>query len=186
MTIPYRNGILHGRDLGYANKIVAAKCWATLFAVGDWARALQEGRKYPRPPAPEPTWTALLQKLEATQQLNERLEQWKPRELSVGIDVPATGEPEDYDNNTPEQTFAEFMMYWEQSNYGQMAVLIVDYFHRPINTSAREIRQDFAHIKPRTFALLSINDTAPAITTMTAVVTYREKDQEKTTEITRL
>lgn len=27
-SIPYRNGILHGKELAFDNKIVAAKCWA--------------------------------------------------------------------------------------------------------------------------------------------------------------
>ncbi|MDD5158232.1 hypothetical protein [Sulfurimonas sp.] len=38
ITIPYRNGILHGRDLNYGNKIVASKCWSVLFALLEWAR----------------------------------------------------------------------------------------------------------------------------------------------------
>lgn len=38
ITIPYRNGILHGRDINYGNKIVAAKCWHILFALRDWAK----------------------------------------------------------------------------------------------------------------------------------------------------
>lgn len=44
---PYRHGILHGRDLGYANKTVAAKCWCFLFVVADWAKAkeTEEQRK---------------------------------------------------------------------------------------------------------------------------------------------
>lgn len=33
ITIPYRNGILHGRDLNYGNKVVASKCWNILFAL---------------------------------------------------------------------------------------------------------------------------------------------------------
>jgi len=40
ITVPYRHGILHGMDLGYNNRVVAAKCWAALFAVRDWAVAL--------------------------------------------------------------------------------------------------------------------------------------------------
>ncbi len=39
ITIPYRHGILHGRDLGYANKYVAAKVWGTLYAIRDWVIA---------------------------------------------------------------------------------------------------------------------------------------------------
>lgn len=38
ITIPYRNGILHGRDINYNNKIVAAKCWHILFALHSWAK----------------------------------------------------------------------------------------------------------------------------------------------------
>lgn len=38
ITIPYRNGILHGRDIHYANKVVAAKCWNILFVLRDWAK----------------------------------------------------------------------------------------------------------------------------------------------------
>lgn len=38
ITIPYRNGIFHGRDLNYGNKIVASKCWSVLFALLEWSR----------------------------------------------------------------------------------------------------------------------------------------------------
>ena len=27
---PYRNGIIHGRDFGYGNRLVNAKCWSLL------------------------------------------------------------------------------------------------------------------------------------------------------------
>jgi hypothetical protein len=33
ITVPYRHGIMHGMDLGYDTKLVAAKAWAALFAV---------------------------------------------------------------------------------------------------------------------------------------------------------
>jgi hypothetical protein len=44
LSIPHRHGILHGRDFGYDNEAVAAKAWATLFAVGDWAFAVRNGK----------------------------------------------------------------------------------------------------------------------------------------------
>jgi hypothetical protein len=34
--MPYRNGILHGRDLNYGNEYVSCKCVALLFAVAEW------------------------------------------------------------------------------------------------------------------------------------------------------
>ncbi len=45
ILLPYRHGILHGRDLGYANRTVTAKCWAALFAINDWACALKQEKK---------------------------------------------------------------------------------------------------------------------------------------------
>lgn len=46
--IPYRNGILHGRDINYGNEYVSCKCVALMFAIADWmvrrsAREEQEG-----------------------------------------------------------------------------------------------------------------------------------------------
>jgi hypothetical protein len=35
ITLPYRNGILHGRDLNYNNREVATKCWVLLFIIRD-------------------------------------------------------------------------------------------------------------------------------------------------------
>ena len=34
--IPYRNGILHGRDINYGNEYVSCKCIALMFAIADW------------------------------------------------------------------------------------------------------------------------------------------------------
>lgn len=39
--VPFRHGILHGRLLGYANRIVAAKAWALLFYVHDWVQLIE-------------------------------------------------------------------------------------------------------------------------------------------------
>ena len=36
IQIPYRHGIVHGMDLGYNNKYVAAKCWVAALP-RDWA-----------------------------------------------------------------------------------------------------------------------------------------------------
>src|SRR3954454_2591156 len=41
LRVPHRHGILHGRDLGFANQLVAAKCWGALFALGEWARKVE-------------------------------------------------------------------------------------------------------------------------------------------------
>ena len=54
ITLPYRNGILHGKDINYDNDLVAAKCLATIFAVGDWVEQYESGKHIkPEPPKPK-------------------------------------------------------------------------------------------------------------------------------------
>ncbi|MDQ6945541.1 MAG: hypothetical protein M3256_04550 [Actinomycetota bacterium] len=50
LSLPYRNGILHGRDLGYANETVSVKAFCALAALGDWARAWESGKAQVEPP----------------------------------------------------------------------------------------------------------------------------------------
>ena len=104
ILIPYRNGILHGRDLNYANRMVAAKCWAFLFAIRDWAVAADEGRKGQAPsPPPEPTLAEIVKSLidakkqmDETDKLNDEIAQWKPRDKMKLTQVPESGKVEDY------------------------------------------------------------------------------------------
>jgi hypothetical protein len=65
ISIPYRNGILHGRELAFDNKIVAAKCWAALFAARDWAEALDDGKKEPKPKE-KVSWRQLIKQVSET------------------------------------------------------------------------------------------------------------------------
>ncbi|MDC7226999.1 MAG: hypothetical protein PQJ61_09570 [Spirochaetales bacterium] len=42
LSFPYRNGIIHGRDLNYSNKYVSTKCFFNLFAIRPWALFIQQ------------------------------------------------------------------------------------------------------------------------------------------------
>lgn len=48
--LPYRNGILHGRDLGYATPMNSTKAFASLLALRDWALRVQMGTTHDEPP----------------------------------------------------------------------------------------------------------------------------------------
>ena len=111
ITVPFRHGILHGNDLGYANKLVAAKCWAALFATAEWARQRERGTTAPEDRTPTPTLRESLESLAATKRAGRLLNEWKPRE--VGLEDPIEG--------TPEFVVVEFLRAWQQKNYGLMA-----------------------------------------------------------------
>ncbi len=55
IDVPYRHGILHGLDLGYGNRLVAAKAWAALFSLRDWAIKYERGETQPPPVEPPPS-----------------------------------------------------------------------------------------------------------------------------------
>jgi hypothetical protein len=50
LSLPYRNGILHGRDLGYDNELTSVKALCALAALGDWARAREADKAEAQPP----------------------------------------------------------------------------------------------------------------------------------------
>lgn len=123
ISIPYRNGIMHGMDLGYDNKMVAAKAWAALFAARDWAEKAEQGLLDPQPPERTITWEELAQRLQENEIEKARLDKWRPRDIKLGQDAPRTGGPEDYELGTPEQKLAEFLSNWKKPkpNYRAMA-----------------------------------------------------------------
>jgi hypothetical protein len=59
IDVPFRNGIMHGIDLGYANRTVAAKTWAALFAVREWAIRAEAGQLAAPPPKAKPTYRSI-------------------------------------------------------------------------------------------------------------------------------
>lgn len=69
ISIPYRQGIVHGMDVNFNSKIVAAKAWAALFAVGQWAFLAQ--KKALDEPPPEKPKSFIEQMREATKAIAE-------------------------------------------------------------------------------------------------------------------
>ena len=179
ITVPYRNGILHGMDLGYANKIVAAKTWSALFAVRDWAIKAERNELSEPLPEPKPTWSGLFNQIQEhnnwKKSFDQRLEEWKPRTISIGTDIPITGEIEDYPEATPERKLVEFLTYWKKNNYGYMANCIWSYLNDSDKKMAGRVRDIYNSIPLKNFELLEIIDEAPAITEIRVLLLYEKE-----------
>lgn len=134
IDIPFRNGILHGRDLGFANEIVASKCWSTLFAVRDWIQAVHTESKR-KEKEPELTWKETLDLWNDVQESKRKLNDWTPRVMELGSQTPKSSEVTDYDTGTPEKTVVEFINYWKSNNYGSMAKLVSTFAFREKSVS---------------------------------------------------
>jgi len=85
LDVPYRHGILHGRDLGYAHKKVAAKTWAALFSLREWALKYQHGEHEPPPVEPAPSVLATLRQIADAERQRKAIEAWRPRTGPRGL-----------------------------------------------------------------------------------------------------
>ena len=187
IRLPYRNGILHGRDLGYGNKMVAAKSWAALFAIGDWARALKDGKKgiekVFKPPTLKESVISLTESLKQYSQIQEEkktITDWHPRKMIVGLDVSEMGEDKEYELGSPERTLVEFLTYLKKSNYGKMAQCTTKLCPSTdsVGKIAKEVREIFQQKQMTNFKIINIRDEAPAISEIDTALTFELNSNE--------
>ncbi|WP_266363476.1 hypothetical protein [Tellurirhabdus rosea] len=165
ITLPYRNGIMHGRDLGYANIDVAVKCWALLFAVRDLlaSKYSEQSRKQQYEIEKSKTvddaikeWKSLEDSLEEVLSMDS----FKRKPLQIGIDIPSFGKPEDYKLNTPERTLVEFIFAWKEGNYGEMAKLLYLPFNKTQKQMAGALNKSFKGKKLIDFSFTNVEDVS--------------------------
>ena len=136
LSIPKRHGILHGRSLGYANKIVCAKAWLLMVALVDWAidKSSEEARINDRRKKEDTNLRDVLEQYRHIQDDKKSIEAFQPVE-SAG---PFTGP---YDVGTAEYALVEFLEGWKCRNFGRMAKHAVNFTGKPVNGMAGEMRE---------------------------------------------
>lgn len=187
--LPYRNGILHGRDLRYNNKLVAGKCWSTLFAINDWAKALNEKKPEEQTDRkPETLGEAVREFGRVIKDYQEwkiksgkewkKIEDWTPR---INIDTT----PSNFGEFTPEKTAFEIAESWQKKNYGKIAKLIHRFSDRElnINVEAGILRKELQNKTLHSFKIKSIKDEVPAISEVTMEVIYDLNSEKRSKEI---
>jgi len=182
ISIPYRNGILHGRELAFDNKVVAAKCWAALFAARDWAGALDDGKKDPKPKE-EVSWKKLFKQISETNRMKKSIEEWKPR-ISEDIPyLPFEGDISNLPENTPEYAVAAFLDHWCNRRFGPIAEALLYFTDTPKGKKAGMARQDFGTHVPASFKVLGVDDQAAAVTHVTAELHFEVDERAKFKEV---
>ncbi|MEK3992261.1 hypothetical protein [Robertmurraya sp. FSL R5-0851] len=186
VTLPFRNGILHGRDLGYANKKVSSKALSTLLALRDWADAIKAGKKGIDKEFVPPTFeesmqqvASSLEQFQENQKQREHMNNWVKRDLTVGEDLPEKGDVNDYTENTPERALIGFLYYLEKKNFGYMAKMVSKHFTEDKTNGklAGELHEVFEKKKLMDFKLVNIYDNAPAISEIEVLLEFeREED----------
>ena len=182
ISIPYRHGILHGIDLGYGNKMVAAKAWAALFSVRDWAIKVEQGGIIAPPPKAERSWIDIIRQIQDTNDSKARMEIWTARDVRLKRDFPETGEPDAYGEGSPERTLVEFLTAWRAGNYGRMTLYPPFSPHHPPHKNGKRAGQFREHYvsKPlHSFSLLEVRDSAPALTIITLKISTGDHAQPR-------
>lgn len=186
ITIPYRNGILHGRDINYANKVVATKLWATLFALKDGLVEIKK-EKEPKEEEKELNLLELVDSYKKNELREKLLKEWKSRELNVNEDFPESGSSSDYPEGSPEKTLVEFFEYWKSNNFGFIAKKMD---HRTLEEytigqiAGKFSREIFNKKNLNSFKILDITDEALAISEVIAELTIEKEEKLITKEIT--
>jgi hypothetical protein len=175
ITVPYRNGILHGMDLRYDNKVVAAKTWAALFATREWALKAEKGQLQEPPEEPKRTWSDTFKQLTELETTKKLLEAWTPREIRVGVDLPATGQPEDFNAESPERRLVEFLNFWQKGNYGYMARCLPSHGVTPAATTPQRVREHFLGRELTGYMLTAVEDKGAGLCVIDVELSYTEE-----------
>ena len=182
--LPFRNGILHGRDLKYDNKYVVGKCWCTLFAIFDWKQALQKQKDNPPIPEKKLTLKESLSALKKTindyqkhkvshNQLMKEIEEWKPRQINQS-EIKSV----DFKKFSPEKEVENLFKNWQNKNYGKIAEQKYYFGTKDVNLGkeAGKIRVELADKELKEYQIISIKDEAPAISVIIVKIKYKYND----------
>ncbi len=175
ISLPYRNGILHGKDINYDNVKVAAKCLATVFAVGDWVYQYESGKHIkPEPSTPKTifqqfkelkvTFDSYLKQREEIARQEAEIKKWKPRVISEDYIKGLTTTEKAYEIDSPEQKVSEFMNYFTKKNYGMLHDVIAwNIADKNKGQNIQTIKSFVGNLSLKGYQIVSIKDCSPAI-----------------------
>lgn len=159
--IPYRHGIVHSTDLSYDNKMVAAKIWAALFSTRNWALKAEKDELTIQQASEKPiTWNDVARQLMKNTEMEARLSNWKPRAISLGKEIPITGSPESFADETPEKKLAEYLAHWANDRFDKMTEYVPLKSNNNSKISPREMRIAYNQEQLHSWEFESIKDTA--------------------------
>ncbi|MDR0913274.1 MAG: SEC-C domain-containing protein [Methanobrevibacter sp.] len=143
IQIPYRNGILHGRDLEFNNKKIASKLWATLLALKDGIISIRNKSKTPKEEK-QFNINDFMEEHAKNEKIKKYYAEWKPRKLKPKKDFLINGTSEEYEDNSPEKSLVEFFEFWKDKNYGKVAqkLMHIDYSRKPMGKLIYDLKNE--------------------------------------------
>ena len=187
--LPYRNGILHGRDLNYANEFVSCKCVALMFAVADWMKmkGSEEKRKekFQASTNPPPIRESI-KRIQENREIRKEISEWKRRTITIGSDIPENGSVEEYLNYPYVIPLIEMIEAWKNRNYGRLSFYLKRMFSGNLSEKKRagECRRFFENKILVDYKIVEIEERACALSKIVVNVCWSVQDVTKETLIT--
>lgn len=187
ITIPYRNGIMHGRDLNFNNKCIATKLWFTLFALKEGILDIKNKGRNPPEKKEKTNLKDVIQKFKDDSELLKNFKddaaKWENRHLKIDTDFKDSQDLNDFEEGNPEYALVQFFNYWLNKNFGYMAKMEYRFTFGQlnINKEAGKIKGIFNDKILDSFKIMEINDESMLISNITTEITIM-KDSEKINE----
>lgn len=163
IRMPYRNGILHGRDLNYSNKFVSCKCVSLLFALADWMcmKDTEEERKeqFEKKNNPPPL-SESIKKLKEYELEKEEMSRWHARDVIIDKDIPSVPQVEDCVDYQYIIPIIETFNAWKSKNYGLLSIQLQKLFPYEKSESKRAgaCRQMFSSMHYCAYKLIEVEE----------------------------
>lgn len=186
--IPYRNGILHGRDLNYANEYVSCKVLALMFAVADWMKMKnsegQRKEEYYKSINPPPI-SETLKQININKEIQNEIEVWKKRIVCIGKDVPICGKAQEYIEYPYIVVIINMINAWKARNYGELSKYLKQIFSVNLSEGKRagECKELFGSKKLVSFELIEVEERGCSLSKVVVKVRWEEKEKLKETEL---
>jgi len=170
LEVPFRHGILHGRDLGYANRLVAAKTWAALFSLREWAIKYERGETEAPPVQPPPSLRQTLERMADVERQRRAIEAWRARPESGPLPEGVAPRP-----GTPEAAMANWLSGWRDRDFEAMESWTQALVRKLGNeTVTARLAEMFGHRELARFAIRQVRDAAAAMTEVTSELHFSE------------
>lgn len=182
IRLPYRNGILHGRDLNYANEYVSCKCVSLIFALADWMnmKESEESRKakFEKETNPPPL-SESLKKLRQNQIDREEIQKWQKRIVKIGTDIPSAPTMENCVMYPYVIPLLNAFSSWSKKNYGELSVYLKNMFSYESSEKKRagECRKAFQNKIFHSFELKEIEERSCCLTRISVQVNWMVGEQ---------
>ncbi len=183
LDLPFRNGILHGRDLAYDNYTVACKSWAFVFFVRDWiiSKKTEKDRleKFTEKNKVK-SLSELAKDFKELDKLKAATASWKARQISSEY-IENINLTKIADEKEPECLVINFLELWKKNNFGKMAESFSKTITDNYKKYAAEVRSIYGNQVLDDYQIMKIIDEASAISEVNVRLTFSSSVMKKVT-----